>query len=74
MRFVYPEHVSMIDQKPLCGWRVWGAPGDYRCDHCCNGDRCDDRTHLDRARCPYCLGTGNALWLLPQYQEKQDEV
>lgn len=46
--------------KPLQGWRTWG--GD-RCDHCCNGDRCDDRTHIDRRRCPYCLGTGDALWL-----------
>jgi hypothetical protein len=48
------------ESKALKGWRTWG--GD-RCDHCCNGDRCDDRTHLDRQRCPYCLGTGQALWL-----------
>lgn len=35
------------------------------CDHCCNGDRCDDPTHCERGRpdwrvkCPYCRGTGN---------------
>jgi len=50
-------------RKPATGWRTWG--GD-RCDHCCNGDRCDDPTHYERRYCPYCLGTGNALWL-PQY-------
>lgn len=51
------------EKKPLAGWRVWGG---NRCDHCCNGDRCDDRTHLSRDRCPYCLGTGKALWLAAQ--------
>jgi ribosome modulation factor len=58
-------------KTPLKGWRTWG--GD-RCDHCCNGDRCDDRTHISRERCPYCLGTGQALWL-DQYREAgTDEV
>lgn len=33
-----------------------------RCDECCNGDRCDDPTHHDRNHCPYCKGTGWALW------------
>ena len=42
------------------GWKVWG--GD-RCNHCCNGDRCDDNTHVDRSKCPYCKGTGIAIWL-----------
>lgn len=34
------------------------------CDHCCNGDRCDDPTHYERGRpewrvrCPHCRGTG----------------
>lgn len=34
------------------------------CNHCCNGDRCDDPTHHERGRpewavhCPYCRGTG----------------
>lgn len=30
----------------------------YWCDECCNGDRCDDNTHLNRKYCPYCKGTG----------------
>lgn len=51
-------------RKPLAGWKTWG--GD-RCDHCCNGDRCDEPGHLSRASCPYCLGTGDALWL--KYKE-----
>lgn len=42
------------------GWKVWG--GD-RCDHCCNKDRCDDPSHLYRPNCPYCKGTGDAIWL-----------
>ncbi len=33
---------------------------DPGCAHCCNGDRCDDPTHLERRRCPYCRGTGSA--------------
>jgi hypothetical protein len=55
-------------QKPSVGWRTWGENND-RCDHCCNGDRCDDSTHLDRRNCGYCLGTGDALWL--KYEEPQ---
>ena len=47
-------------RKPLVGWRTWDE--GKRCNHCCNGDRCDDPTHLDRGDCPYCLGTGRALW------------
>ncbi len=42
------------------GWKIWG--GD-RCDHCCNGDRCDDRSHVERSKCAYCKGTGMAIWL-----------
>lgn len=48
---------------PTLGWRTWG--GGSRCDHCCNGDRCDDPTHYDRNSeqgCPHCLSTGYALW------------
>lgn len=41
--------------------------GDVTCNHCCNGDRCDDPTHFSRGRpdyaphcrCPHCRGTGN---------------
>ena len=48
--------------------RTWvNSRGDATCDHCCNGDRCDDPTHFSRGRpdfaphcrCPYCRGTGN---------------
>lgn len=42
------------------GWKTWG--GD-RCDHCCNRDRCDEPEHFERSQCPYCKGTGNAIWL-----------
>lgn len=60
---------ATASRQPLKGWKVWG--GD-RCDHCCLGDRCDDPSHLDRDRCPYCLGTGKALWLDPQPQSERD--
>lgn len=40
--------------------RTWD--NDKRCAECCNGDRCDDPTHHDRRNCPYCKGTGRALW------------
>lgn len=40
--------------------RTW-ANGS-RCAECCLGDRCDDPTHYDRARCPHCMGTGWAIW------------
>jgi len=56
------DAVPSDQRKPLNGWRTWGDDND-RCGHCCNGDRCDDRTHLDRRTCGYCLGTGDALWL-----------
>lgn len=42
------------------GWKVWGING---CDHCCNGDRCDDPSHAERSKCQYCKGTGRAIWL-----------
>lgn len=54
------------ERKPATGWRTWGKNND-RCAHCCNGDRCDDPTHYERQYCPYCLGTGDALWL--KYRE-----
>ena len=44
----------------LIGWKTWGG---NRCGHCCHGDRCDDPTHYKRPDCPYCLCTGNAIWL-----------
>lgn len=41
--------------------RTWGLL-QSRCAECCNGDRCDDPTHLDRSKCPHCKSTGYALW------------
>lgn len=40
--------------------RTWN--NGKRCDECCNGDRCDDPTHVDRNRCQHCKTTGWALW------------
>jgi len=45
--------------------RKWiDSTGAAHCDHCCNGDRCDDPTHYERGspryavHCPHCRGTG----------------
>jgi hypothetical protein len=59
-----------MGEQPIHGWKVWGGT---HCDHCCNGDRCDDRSHYDRARCPYCLGTGEAIWLKPTDNKEQTQ-
>jgi hypothetical protein len=40
--------------------RTWDE--GKRCAECCNGDRCDDLSHHDRATCPHCKATGWALW------------
>jgi protein gp37 len=62
-----------LSVEPLLGpvnlWlptRTWtNSAGGATCDHCCNGDRCDDPTHYERGRpewrirCPHCRGTGN---------------
>lgn len=57
-----PARVRFLSMEPLLGpvdlrfpTKVWG--GD-RCNHCCNGDRCDDRSHYERRYCPHCRGTG----------------
>lgn len=51
-----------LSMEPLLGavdlrfpTKLWGTD---RCDHCCNGDRCDDPSHYERSRCPFCRGTG----------------
>ncbi len=68
-----PAGVRFLSMEPLLGpvnlWlptRRWENSAGYAsCDHCCNGDRCDDPTHYERGRpewnvrCPYCRGTGN---------------
>lgn len=61
-----PEQIAsyrqlVVEKNPPRGWRTWDEKGMH-CNHCCNGDRCDDASHMDRNRCPYCVGTGVALW------------
>lgn len=67
-----PAAKRFLSMEPLLGpvnlWlptRKWtNSAGGTECDHCCNGDRCDDPTHHERGRlewavrCPYCRGTG----------------
>lgn len=63
-----PARVRFLSMEPLLGsvnvspWmpRTWGRRSDgvWGCDSCCNGDRCDDPTHVDRKRCRACGGTG----------------
>ncbi|AOK61950.1 hypothetical protein WM29_22725 [Burkholderia ubonensis] len=67
-----PARVHFLSMEPLLGpvelrlpTRIWtNSAGGRSCDHCCNGDRCDDPTHCERGRpdwhvrCPYCRGTG----------------
>lgn len=56
--------VHFLSCEPLTGpldlrlpYKFWDEE-NTRCDHCCNGDRCDDRSHYYRPECPYCHGTG----------------
>jgi hypothetical protein len=49
------------DRKP--GRTFKRSQGSLGCDECCNGDRCDDPTHYNRASCPFCLGTGEPVVL-----------
>lgn len=67
-----PAVVRGISAEPLLGpldlhlpTRIWGRMSDGRpgCDHCCNGDRCDDPTHSERRNCRVCRGTGDATSL-----------
>ncbi len=68
-----PARIRFLSMEPLLGpvnlrlpTRIWtNSAGGATCDHCCNGDRCDDPTHYERGRpdwrvrCPHCRGTGN---------------
>lgn len=41
--------------------RTWGPQrwdGRSWCNRCCNGDRCDDMTHVERRNCTACGGSG----------------
>lgn len=49
--------------------RTWGD--GWRCDMCCNGDRCDEPTHVSRERCKDCHGSGIAIWNMYD-KEKQN--
>lgn len=64
-----PAAVRFVSAEPLLGpvnlyipTRTFGprSDGEMGCDHCCNGDRCDDPSHRDRSSCKYCRGTGAA--------------
>lgn len=78
-----PARVRFLSMEPLLGQvdlrlptRTWtNSRGCATCDHCCNGDRCDDPTHFSRGRldwaphcrCPYCRGTGKGMpidWII----------
>ena len=59
------ESVAKLGRPLIPGKRVYD---ENRCDECCNGDRCDDPSHRDRRHCPYCAGTGWALWL-PEFAQ-----
>jgi hypothetical protein len=61
-----PAAVRFLSAEPLLGQiilhlptRTFSSTYGPRCEHCCNGDRCDDASHYDRPHCPYCRGTGN---------------
>lgn len=67
-----PAAVRWVSAEPLLSpvqlWiptKTWGPRSDgvLGCDHCCNGDRCDELAHRDRRHCPYCRGTGAAVKL-----------
>lgn len=78
-----PAAKRFLSMEPLLGQvdlrlptRTWtNSRGCATCDHCCNGDRCDDPTHFRRGRpdwaphcrCPYCRGTGKGMpidWII----------
>lgn len=52
-----------------CGRTYARSDGSLGCAECCNGDRCDDLTHVDRSKCRYCKGTGS----IPPAPAKEDE-
>lgn len=61
VRFVSAEPLlSPLDLRPWLAWKEFErSDGARGCDHCCGGDRCDERDHFSRAECPFCRGTGS---------------
>lgn len=63
-----PASVRFVSYEPALGPvdfsrfmpKTWGknSGGSWGCDSCCNGDRCDDRSHFSRKSCPACHGRG----------------
>lgn len=57
--------IVFLSMEPLFGFVNLNLPHKFwdekneRCNHCCNGDRCDDPTHYIRSECPYCRGNGS---------------
>lgn len=51
-------HGKTAADKPAAGRTFERSGYSLGCNECCNGDRCDDRTHYDRENCIYCLGSG----------------
>lgn len=61
-----PVNLSLPTRLFMTGRGPYGKDEPIvMCDHCCNGDRCDDPTHYERGRpdrrmqCPHCRGTGD---------------
>lgn len=66
---IHPSYVPWFKEKlfteievEVINAKVFGSmkvDGTYYCDYCCNGDRCDDASHVARHKCPHCKGTGS---------------
>jgi protein gp37 len=58
VRFLSCE--PLLERVTLRLPRTWGrnSDGSWGCNTCCNGDRCDDPSHVDRSRCGVCHGSG----------------
>lgn len=54
---IYREIEVEIIQAKTFGTQK--TDGTYYCDYCCNGDRCDDSSHVARHKCIHCKGTGS---------------
>lgn len=71
---VEPLTSGQPQQPPKFPGRVFKSPsGTILCDECCNGDRCDDPRHRDRANCSYCKGTGIPIPADPTSGPQQEQ-